>query len=293
MEKSRTNGRKPLKVIISLAFLVALLVILNFALGSIIARNFRDGLQESLGDDIFLTRGSFSANPAMRSLEGEGIEIYGRTGRMTADSLDISMSFQDMIALVWGENIDDDFLNTKDLKLSLFELRLEDNDQNLLLAMDQFDMDYTGNADLEEEYLDFEAGIRVSQIDLNPVRSNLIESGEADEIQSMVGIDVEELNLVNIVMRASSQDFFPEGMEERYEFKIDQLDFETNYLDLFSEFDLAYHLESEEIEVFDSRIEIEFASQELRQAIQFFAMISGVQLNFENDRLILEFEGRY
>ncbi len=40
-------------------------------------------------------------------------------------------------------------------------------------------------------------------------------------------------------------------------------------------------------------IEIEFASQELRQAIQFFAMISGVQLNFENDRLILEFEGRY
>ncbi|GEM_PF-2501957 len=293
MEKSKTNGRKSLKILITLLFLAALLLILNFALGSIIARNFRDGLQESLGDDIFLTRGSFSANPAMRSLEGEELEFYGRTGRMTADNLDISMSFQDMMALAWGENIDDDFLNTKDLKLSLFEIRLEDNDQNLLFAIDQLDLDYTGNANLEEEHLDFEAGIRISQADLNPVRTNLIGSGEADEIRSMVGIDVEDLNLVNIEMRASSQDFFPNGMEEKYEFKIDQLDFETSYLDLFSRFDLAYHLEPEEIEVYESRIEIEFANQELRQAIQFFAMISGVQLNFENDRLILEFEGRY
>lgn len=293
MEKNTAKGRKPLKILITVAFLVALIVILNFALGSIIARNFRDGLQESLGEDIYLTKGIFTANPAMRTLEGEEIEIYGRTGRMRAENLNISMSFSDMMALAWGENIDDDFLNTKDLKLSLFEINVEDNDQNLLFAIDQLDLDYTGNADLEQENLDFEAGIRMSEVDLNPVRTNLIDSGEADEIRSMVGIDVEDLNLVNIELRASSQDFFPAGMEERYEFKIDQLDFETSYLDLFSTFDLAYHLEPEELEIYESRIEIEFASQELRQAIQFFAMISGVQLNFENDRLILELEGRY
>ena len=293
MEKNTAKGRKPLKILITVAFLVALIVILNFALGSIIASNFRDGLQESLGEDIYLTKGIFTANPAMRTLEGEEIEIYGRTGRMRADNLNISMSFSDMMALAWGENIDDDFLNTKDLKLSLFEINVEDNDQNLLFAIDQLDLDYTGNADLEQENLDFEAGIRMSEVDLNPVRTNLIDSGEADEIRSMVGIDVEDLNLVNIELRASSQDFFPAGMEERYEFKIDQLDFETSYLDLFSTFDLAYHLEPEELEIYESRIEIEFASQELRQAIQFFAMISGVQLNFENDRLILELEGRY
>ena len=293
MEKNTAKGRKPLKILITVAFLVALIVILNFALGSIIASNFRDGLQESLGEDIYLTKGIFTANPAMRTLEGEEIEIYGRTGRMRADNLNISMSFSDMMALAWGENIDDDFLNTKDLKLSLFEINVEDNDQNLLFAIDQLDLDYTGNADLEQENLDFEAGIRMSEVDLNPVRTNLIDSGEADEIRSMVGIDVEDLNLVNIELRASSQDFFPAGMEERYEFKINQLDFETSYLDLFSTFDLAYHLEPEELEIYESRIEIEFASQELRQAIQFFAMISGVQLNFENDRLILELEGRY
>ncbi|MFW5994150.1 MAG: hypothetical protein ACOCQF_03285 [Halanaerobiaceae bacterium] len=293
MEKSKAKGRKLLKILITLAFLIVLLVILNFALGSIIARNFREGVQESLGEDIYLTRGSFSANPALRTLEGEGIEVYGRTGRMAAEELDISMSFLDMLGLARGKHIDDDFLNTKNLKLSLFELSFEDNQQNLLLAIEQLDLDYTGNANLAEEHLDFQAGVRINQADLNPVRSKIIDKGEADEIQSMVGIDVEDLDLVNIEMKASSQDFFPAGMDERYEFKIDQLDFETSYLDLFSRFELAYHLEPEEIEIYESRIEIEFASQELRQGIQFFAMISGVQLNFENDRLIFEPEGRY
>ncbi|MFN2363628.1 MAG: hypothetical protein ABR596_04960, partial [Halarsenatibacteraceae bacterium] len=217
----------------------------------------------------------------------------GRTGRMTAEELDISMSFSDMLGLARGENIDDDFLNTKDLKLSLFEINVEDNQQNLLFAIEQLDLDYTGNANLAEEHLDFQAGIRINQADLNPVRSNLIGKGEADEIQSMVGIDVEDLDLVNLEMEASSENFFPGGMDDRYEFKIDRLDFETSYLDLFSRFDLAYHLEPEELEIYESRIEIEFASQELRQGIQFFAMISGIQLNFENDRLILEPEGRY
>ncbi|MFW6378309.1 MAG: hypothetical protein ACOCZY_02785 [Bacillota bacterium] len=293
MEKNKAKGRKPLKILITLVFLIALLVILNFALGSIIARNFKEGVQESLGEDIYLTRGSFSANPALRTLEGEGIEVYGRTGRMAAEELDISMSFLDMLGLARGKHIDDDFLNTKNLKLSLFELSFEDNQQNLLLAIEQLDLDYTGNANLAEEHLDFQAGVRINQADLNPVRSNIIDKGEAEEIQSMVGIDVEDLDLVNIEMKASSQDFFPAGMDERYEFKIDQLDFETSYLDLFSRFELAYHLEPEEIEIYESRIEIEFASQELRQGIQFFAMISGVQLNFEDDRLILEPEGRY
>lgn len=293
MENSTAKKRNPLKILITLVFLAVLLVILNFALGSIIARNFREGIQESLGDDIYLTRGSFSANPIMRTLEGEEIEIYGRTGRMVADELDISMSFSDMLGLAQGKNIDDDFLNTKDLKLALFEIRLEDNDQNLLFAIEQLDLDYTGNANLEEEHLDFETGIRINQADLNPVRSQLIDSKEASEIQSMVGIDVEDLNLVNIEMKASSQDFFPAGMGERYEFKIDQFDFENNHLDLLSRFDLAYHLGSEELEIYESRIEIDFASQELRQAIQFFAMISGLQLDFEDDLLILEPEGRY
>ncbi|MFW5790587.1 MAG: hypothetical protein ACOCWE_05005 [Bacillota bacterium] len=293
MEKSKAKGRKLLKILITLAFLIVLLVILNFALGSIIARNFREGVQESLGEDIYLTRGSFSANPALRTLEGEGIEVYGRTGRMAAEELDISMSFLDMLGLARGKHIDDDFLNTKNLKLSLFELSFEDNQQNLLLAIEQLDLDYTGNANLAEEHLDFQAGVRINQADLNPVRSNIIDKGEAEEIQSMVGIDVEDLDLMNIEMKASSQDFFPAGMDERYEFKIDQLDFETSYLDLFSRFELAYHLEPEEIEIYESRIEIEFASQELRQGIQVFAMISGVQLNFENDRLIFEPEGRY
>lgn len=293
MEKGITKNRKLLKILITLAFLAALLVILNFALGSIIARNFKEGIQESLGEDIYLTRGSFNANPAMRTLEGEEIEIYGPTGRVTAEELDISMSFSDLLGLARGEKIDDDFLNTKDLKLALFEIRLEDNDQNLLFAIEQLDLDYTGNANLAEEDLDFQAGVRIDQADLNPVRSNLIGKSEAAELQSLVGIDLEDLSLVNLEMEASSQNFFPAGMEERYEFKIDKFDFETSYLNLFSKFELAYHLKPEEVEIYDSRIEIEFASQELRQGIQFFAMLSGIQLNFENDRLILEPEGRY
>lgn len=285
-----TNRKTILKVIISLIFLLALLVILNFALGAIITSNFRTGLQESLADlehDIYLTRGNFSTNPVLRNITGEELELYHPEGHVTIARMDITMSFIDMLMLIQEDAVHDDILDTKDLQLSITEVIFADERNRNIFSLNHLNLAYDGQADLSEESLNFNLAVNIDRIGLGSAGISAIETEDDDDILSSLGLDLENLNLTDFNLQVSSDDFFAPEQDKRYEFLIDRLEFETDFMLIDSEYDLAYRVDREELEIYRSEIVIDLKSPRLRQTIEFLAVISGVPLDFREAKLVL------
>lgn len=285
-----TNRKTILKIVISLIFTLALLVVLNFALGAIITTNFRTGLQESLAEleqDIYLTRGSFDTNPALRNITGEGLELYHPEGQVTVSRMNITMSFFDMLKLIREDAVHDDILDTKDLQMSLSEVIFTDEINRNIFSFNNFDLAYDGQADLAEEVLSFNLAVNIDQLGLGSAGSSAIETEDDDNILSGLGLDLENLNVTDFNLQASSDDFFAAEKAGRYEFLVDNLEFKTDLASLASEFDLSYLLAREELEIYRSEIVIDFKNPRLKQTIEFFAVISGVPLDFREGNLVL------
>ncbi|MGM0421015.1 MAG: hypothetical protein ACQEQG_08435 [Bacillota bacterium] len=284
------NRRTILKIIISLFFLLALLVILNYALGTIITSNFRTGLQESLENleqDIYLTRGSFNTNPFSRNITGEGLELYHPEGHVSIARMDIKMSFFDMLMLIQEDAVHDDILDSRGLQMNMTEVIFADERSRNILSLNQLDLAYDGQADLTEELLSFNLEVNIDRIGLGSAGTSAIESEDNDNILNSLGLDLEKLNLTDFILRVSSNDFFVAEEGRRYEFIVDNLEFDTNLASLESEYDLAYRLDLEELEIYRSEIAVDFKNPRLKQSIEFLAIISGIPFDFREEKMIL------
>lgn len=284
------NRRTILKIIVSLFFLLALLVILNFALGAVITSNFRTGLQESLADleqDIYLTRGNFSANPALRNITGEGLELYHPEGQVAISRMDITMSFFDMLLLIREDAVHDDILDAQNLQMSISDVVFADERSRNIFSLNRLDLAYDGRADLADEFLSFNLEINIDQIGLGSAGMDAIEGEDDGDILSGLGLDIENLKLTDLYLQAGSNDFFAADKDRRYEFLVENFQFETKFMSVESQYDLAYRLDREELEIYRSEIAINFKNPQLKQTIEFLAVISGIPFDFKEGRLVL------
>ncbi|MCK8825959.1 hypothetical protein [Fuchsiella alkaliacetigena] len=290
------------KIGFGVAVLLALLMIINAIIGSIIAADVEEELKTYISniEEVELVQSNISVNPLLGRINGNELIFDVAEDRIEINDASAKLGLTNMLALKDSEDLAETMLNFDDSVFTLNKTNLINQQDEIVSTLEQLRLTYASQADLDNEEWSFKAGIGMEQskVDLKTLFD--LSATEAQEISQMFNLDLSEVGFNHFNLAVSSDDFFkaPEYFElvkaERENvrhFVIDNLEFNNNLMDVNSWFDMAYSTSYDEFGIFDSEVRIEILNEELRETVDYLAFMMGINFEYDNGQLVLSPHG--